>query len=1227
MLLSNGSVLVQNGSNPPPSANMFLLSPQANTGSYVNGAWSPTGSMNESRLFFSTDMLPNGNVFAVGGEYPKFSNTAEIYNSVTGVWSYVDPAPTPSTGVYLSGTVTGASGTPITITIKATGAVPATAALQNGDQVTIANVAGDTAANGTWTISNLTGTNFQLSGSASNGSFVNDGNGTWSGPGKPQYGDDPTEVLSTGPNSGDILAGFFGNTTTYLVNPNSPPGSQWTTTTQGKLAGDQSDEETFVKLPDGSILTYDDFASMGGTFQAQRYVPSMDKWVDASTLSATNPPSILSDPSSASNGGEGAELGPGFLQPDGSVIIFGANGNTAIYTPSASGGVWAAGPQEPKQGSTQLVATDDPGAELPNGDILISLSPLGNTPPNKGYSFPKPSYIYEYDPTTQTFTDVSPGGSSGGTAISDNAFQLNMVVLPSGQVLLANQGGPFQVYTEDPTTGPQNAWRPTITNITQDSPGGSTYTLTGTQLNGISEGANYGDDQESASNYPIIQFTDSGGNVYYGRTSNWSSSGVATGTTPVTTQFTLPAGHTSLSDFKTIIVIANGIPSQPTAALASPNVIPPSNQSSVEGASMSFSLGSFIDPSGASWTADINWGDGTPDTVFSTTPGLLGSSSHTYGEEGTYTTTITVTDNTDNLSGSATFQVTVSDPPVVQASSIPVSAVEGASFGPVGLATFTDPGGAEPNLSDPFGTINDHYSIVSIDWGDTTPLDTSSGMISYSGSEGSTTDPFTVSGSHTYGEEGTYAISVVIDHEGVDTTLTDIATVSDPAVVATGVPVFATACSPLVAVPIATFTDPGGAEPNLSDPTPGISSHYTVASIDWGDATPLDTTSGSISYSGSQGSKTDPFTVSGSHEYETEGTFTITTTINHEGVITVVTSTAIVRDKLGLLLLDPTGSQSLVVSGNGLVNVTGDCGAVVVDSSNAKAAVVSGNGVVSAGDFDVTGGVVTSGHGVVPSPIDHEAPTADPLGLVLPPPPSPTFGAVHASGGIVPLGPGTYVGGISVSGKAAVTLAAGVYYMEGGGFSVTGGSVTGNGVVIINVPSHSGDSISVSGQGVLSLTAPTTGPFQGVAVFQAPSSSVALSFSGQANVTIAGVVYAPKAPVNISGNAVVTINRGAGTATLPPIFAAMIAYDAQVTGNGVLTINPDDPPASDGSMAVADGADDVYSGSRAAISSSGNLSNSVTPNNQAAINQVAISLAASADAVSAATGSARKKTS
>jgi hypothetical protein len=339
---------------------------------------------------------------------------------------------------------------------------------------------------------------------------------------------------------------------------------------------------------------------------------------------------------------------------------------------------------------------------------------------------------------------------------------------------------------------------------------------------------------------------------------------------------------------------------------------------------------------------------------------------------------------------------------------VPVSAVEGASFGPISLATFTDPGGAEPNPSDPSRTLNDHYSVVSIDWGDSTPLDTSSGSISYSGSPGSTSNPFTVSGSHTYGEEGSYNIQVVIDHEGVDTTLTDTATVSDPAVLASGVPVFAVACTLLAGVPVATFTDPGGAEPNPSDPSGTLNNHYSVVSIDWGDSTPLDTSSGSISYSGSPGSTSDRFTVSGSHTYETEGTFTITTTIDHEGIVSTVTTTAIVKDKLGLLLLDPTGSQSLMVTGNGNVDVTGDCGAVVVDSNNAtSAAFVTGNGVVAAGDFDVTGGVFTAGHGVVPSPVEHEAPTPDPLGLVLPAPPSPTFAAGHGTGCTVSFSPGT----------------------------------------------------------------------------------------------------------------------------------------------------------------------------------------------------------------------------
>src|SRR5262249_50675027 len=145
-----------------------------------------------------------------------------------------------------------------------------------------------------------------------------------------------------------------------------PATDKWTAAAS-KLRGDRSDEETWVKLPDGSILSYDVFASVTDRkFEAQRYIPSQDKWVDASQLDVLNPPAILTGPT------QGSELGPAFLLPDKRVIFFGAKGNTAIYDPATD--VWSAGPFEPKHlidgVKTQLAATDNPGAMLPNGNVL-----------------------------------------------------------------------------------------------------------------------------------------------------------------------------------------------------------------------------------------------------------------------------------------------------------------------------------------------------------------------------------------------------------------------------------------------------------------------------------------------------------------------------------------------------------------------------------------------------------------------------------------------------------------------------------------------------------------------------------------------------------------------------------------------------------------------------------------------------------------------------------------
>ncbi len=332
-----------------------------------------------------------------------------------------------------------------------------------------------------------------------------------------EFGDDPLAVLP----DGRVLAGYIGGPQTYIYDP---AANAWTRTGD-KLYNDFSSEESWVKLSDDSILTYDVFATPGT--HAQRYLPATGKWVDAGTL-----------PQTLSGAAFGWELGPALRLPDGRALFLGANNNTAYCNPASN--TWTQGPALPGG----LGAGDEPAALLPNGHVLLAVTDT--------HYFKGLGGLYELDPTTNTYTNVTP--AAGVIDLAESGFAYNTLLLPTGQVLLFNRSSEIDVYT--PAGSPDPSWRPTITGI---SAGGGTFTLTGTQLNGLSDGAAYGDDNEMASNYPIVRLVDGSGNVHFARTFNWSSTGVATGSTPVSTQFTLPAGPATAADL--LSVSANGVSS------------------------------------------------------------------------------------------------------------------------------------------------------------------------------------------------------------------------------------------------------------------------------------------------------------------------------------------------------------------------------------------------------------------------------------------------------------------------------------------------------------------------------------------------------------------------------------------------------------------------------------------------------------------------------------------
>ena len=245
-----------------------------------------------------------------------------------------------------------------------------------------------------------------------------------------------------------------------------------------------------------------------------------------------------------------------------------------------------------------------------------------------------------------------------------------------------------------------------------------------------------------------------------------------------------------------------------------------------------------------------------------------------------------------------------------------------------------------------------------------------------------------------------------------------------------------------------------------------------------------------------------------------------------------------------LVALSPTDCRAFEQTGNANIVVTG--GGVMVNSACSTDALRrSGTGdLIVDGNIDVHGGYTDNNTGIVSPEPDTDVPwmVDDPLATVPRPPlGAPAAGSLGTAAdpdtwtilgsGIHTLYPGTYYGGLNINCSCVIAMEPGVYIMAGGGFSKAGTpTITGDGVMIYATDCNGasdttncrGDGaaqpITLAGGGILDLSPPTSGDYQGITFWQDRLITTDFSILGD-NALVQGVFYAPGARLDLGGGA------------------------------------------------------------------------------------------------------------
>ncbi len=227
----------------------------------------------------------------------------------------------------------------------------------------------------------------------------------------------------------------------------------------------------------------------------------------------------------------------------------------------------------------------------------------------------------------------------------------------------------------------------------------------------------------------------------------------------------------------------------------------------------------------------------------------------------------------------------------------------------------------------------------------------------------------------------------------------------------------------------------------------------------------------------------------------------------------------------GCIYVLSTTAPSAFQIANGAYVTTSSCG-IYVNSSSATALTAAGGATITSASVNVVGNYsVSNGARISSSPHTGVSAVADPFaGLA-----SQTAAGTCNSGNFTawqataytPTA-GTYCG-FSLGNGMNATMGPGIYIINGGQFSIQGGStLTATSGVMVYLTG--GATVSIANGATVNMTAQSSGTYEGILFYQDRSSAESSSdFAGGANMTFNGTLYMPKSDL--------TFDNGVNTAT------------------------------------------------------------------------------------------------